>query len=211
LPSHQKFTTPACGKARRPQLLLVIAAVVISGGLVAWSEWRRSRVVTSDPPLPLAPPITKPETAADTDEPPTGKFEPTVVNDAAAPGEAPPGMVWIPGGEFSMGCDDPRGCVCGGNDPMPDARPIHRVYVDGFWMDVTEVTNEQFAKFVEATGYVTIAEQKPKQEDFPDAPPENLVPGSTVFVPTIIWRRCSRSGTKCMWAHGTKSMLRPPV
>ena len=67
---------------------------------------------------------------------------------------------------------------------MPDTRPIHRVAVDGFWMDKTDVTNEQFGKFVEATLYVTIAEQTPKAEDFPGAPPENLVAGSTVFTPT---------------------------
>ena len=44
---------------------------------------------------------------------------------------------------------------------MPDTRPIHRVYVDAFWMDATEVTNEQFARFAKATGYVTVAEKKP--------------------------------------------------
>jgi len=93
-------------------------------------------------------------------------------------------MVWIPGGEFSMGSEDPRACVCGGSDPMPDARPIHRVYVDGFWMDATEVTNQQFETFVKATGYVTIAERVPTKEEFPTAPPENLVAGSTVFTPT---------------------------
>jgi len=64
-----------------------------------------------------------------------------------------------------------------------DSRPIHRVYVDGFWMDATEVTNEQFAKFVAATGYVTVAERTPTQEDFPGAPPENLIAGSVVFTP----------------------------
>ncbi|HEV2970459.1 MAG TPA: formylglycine-generating enzyme family protein [Pirellulales bacterium] len=96
----------------------------------------------------------------------------------------PEGMVWIPGGEFSMGCADPTLCVDGGHEKMPDARPIHRVYVDGFWMDKTDVTNEQFAKFVAATGYVTIAEQTPKAEDFPGAPLEYLVAGSTVFTPT---------------------------
>src|SRR6185295_11229338 len=69
-------------------------------------------------------------------------------------GPAPEGMVWIPGGEFDMGSNDPRKCVCGGPDAMNDARPIHRVYVDGFWMDSTEVTNQQFAAFVDATGYV---------------------------------------------------------
>jgi formylglycine-generating enzyme required for sulfatase activity len=92
-------------------------------------------------------------------------------------------MVWIPGGEFSMGSDDPRTCSCGGKDAMPDARPIHRVYVDGFWMDRTTVTNGQFEQFVKATGYVTVAERKPRLEDFPNAPPENLVAGSTVFTP----------------------------
>ena len=105
---------------------------------------------------------------------------------AAAPGtaaEAPEGMVWIPGGEFSMGCEDPRGKPFGGRDPMPDAQPIHRVVVAPFWMDRTEVTNDQFAAFVAATGYVTVAETPPRAEDFPGAPPENLVAGSIVFSP----------------------------
>lgn len=94
-----------------------------------------------------------------------------------------PGMVWIPGGEFDMGA------VVNGQGsaemPMPsnDAEPIHRVRVDGFWMDKTEVTNEQFAKFVAATGYVTIAERAPTKEEFPTAPAENLVAGSVVFTP----------------------------
>ncbi len=110
-------------------------------------------------------------------------FGPTVANTAAAPGDAPAGMVWIPGGEFSMGCRDPRNLPAGGPDAMPDARPIHRVYVDGFWMDETEVTNEQFAKFVDATGYRTVAEIPPRQEDYPQAPPENLVAGSVIFTP----------------------------
>ena len=65
-----------------------------------------------------------------------------------------------------------------------DSLPVHRVYVDGFWMDETEVTNAEFAKFVKATGYVTIAERKPTLEEFPGAPPENLVAGSVVFTPS---------------------------
>ena len=64
-----------------------------------------------------------------------------------------------------------------------DAQPIHRVYVDGFWMDQTDVTNEQFSQFVRATSYVTVAERKPRAEDFPGAPPENLFAGSVVFSP----------------------------
>jgi formylglycine-generating enzyme required for sulfatase activity len=83
-------------------------------------------------------------------------------------------MVWIPPGEFWMGAQHAR---------MPDSRPVHRVRVDGFWMDRTEVTNTQFEAFVKATGYVTVAEKTPKAEDFPGAPPENLVAGSVVFTP----------------------------
>jgi formylglycine-generating enzyme len=92
-------------------------------------------------------------------------------------------MVWIPGGEFSMGALDPPATNTAGMHGAADARPIHRVYVDGFWMDRTDVTNDQFATFVKATGYVTVAERKPRAEDFPDAPPENLVAGSVVFSP----------------------------
>src|SRR6185436_8709836 len=77
---------------------------------------------------------------------------------APAPGPAPPGMVWIPGGEFWMGCDD-----CG----MPDALPVHLVSVAGFWMDTTPVTNAEFERFVRATRYVTVAERKPDPKDFP--------------------------------------------
>jgi formylglycine-generating enzyme required for sulfatase activity len=87
-------------------------------------------------------------------------------------------MVWIPGGDFSMGSHDPREMMCGGPDAMDDARPIVRVHVDGFWMDETDVTNEEFEKFVQATGYITIAEQSPKPEQFPQVPKEMLVPGS---------------------------------
>ena len=82
-------------------------------------------------------------------------------------------MVWIGGGSFLMGSEEGQ----------PDEKPVHEVTVSGFWMDRYEVTNEQFEKFIKATGYVTIAERKPKQEDFPDAPPEALVPGAIVFTP----------------------------
>ena len=92
-------------------------------------------------------------------------------------------MVWIPGGEFSMGANDPPDMDDVGMKATQDARPIHRVHVDGFFMDTTVVTNAQFAVFVQATGYVTVAERKPRAEDFPGAPPENLVAGSVVFSP----------------------------
>ena len=93
-------------------------------------------------------------------------------------------MVWIPGGEFTMGTDSELG--------RPEEKPAHRVRVDGFWMDQTEVTNAQFRAFVEATGYVTTAEKPPSLEEImsqsppgtPPPPKEKLVPGSLVFTPT---------------------------
>lgn len=86
----------------------------------------------------------------------------------------PPSMVWIPGGKFRMGTDDPR---------FPDARPVHEVEVSGFYMDEHEVTNAQFAEFVSATGYVTVAERPLDPADYPGVPESVLVPGSAVFVP----------------------------
>src|SRR5258706_2043034 len=61
------------------------------------------------------------------------------------------GMVWIPGGTFWMGSDDGQS----------DEKPAHQVTVEGFWMDQTEVTNEQFEKFARAARYMTVAERKP--------------------------------------------------
>jgi sulfatase modifying factor 1 len=111
-------------------------------------------------------------------------FQPTMPNAASAPGPAPAGMVWIPGGEFSMGAQDPPDPTdTVGMKATTDSRPVHRVFVDGFWMDTTEVTNRQFAAFVKATGYVTVAERTPRAEDFPGVPLENLVAGSVVFTP----------------------------
>ncbi|HEV9037566.1 MAG TPA: formylglycine-generating enzyme family protein [Puia sp.] len=109
-------------------------------------------------------------------------FGPTRLN-TFRPEHIPAGMVWIPGGEFSMGNADPVGTPDGGHERMNDARPVHRVYIDGFLMDATEVTNNEFAAFVKATGYVTVAEQKPTRTEFPDAKEENLVTGSIVFTP----------------------------
>ena len=90
-------------------------------------------------------------------------------------------MVWIPGGEFSMGAAETPGMSPVGMQATTDSRPVHRVAVDGFWMDETEVTNAQFAAFVRATEYVTVAERTPRPEDFPNVPREKLVAGSVVF------------------------------
>jgi sulfatase modifying factor 1 len=69
------------------------------------------------------------------------------------PQNGPPGMVWVPGGEFTMGA------IEGDEQARRDEFPAHPVAVDGFWMDATEVTNSQFKEFVDATGYITVAEK----------------------------------------------------
>ena len=115
--------------------------------------------------------------------PPPPALGPTIENHLPPPVPAPEGMVWIPGGEFSMGAAVPSDGNEVGMQAALDSRPIHRVYVDGFWMDKTDVTNEEFARFVKATGYKTVAERKPRAEDFPGVPPEKLVPGAVVFSP----------------------------
>ncbi len=83
-------------------------------------------------------------------------------------------MAWIPGGTFRMGSAD----------FYPEERPVHRVTVDGFWMDRHPVTAKEFDRFVAATGYVTVAERPLVPADYPDADPALLVPGSLVFQPT---------------------------
>ena len=89
----------------------------------------------------------------------------------------PEGMAYIPGGTFQMGLQPQMGLP----GMMDNARPAHDVTVNSFWMDITEVTNEQFAKFVDATGYKTIAERPLNPADFPGVDPALLAPGSVVF------------------------------
>ena len=98
-----------------------------------------------------------------------------LTQEPTAPPSAPPfpDMVWIPGGTFEMGASIPA---------YPDEGPIHTVTVSGFWMDKYQVTNKQFQQFVEETGYVTFAEKPPRAEDYPNADPALLVPGSAVFI-----------------------------
>ena len=98
--------------------------------------------------------------------------------------EAPPGMLWIPGGEFSMGSAGP--------EAMPEEQPVHRVRITGFWMDAAEVTNAEFRRFVEATSYVTTAERPP---DFDEEP------GSLVFSPSP--ERASGAMEWWAWSPGT--------
>jgi formylglycine-generating enzyme required for sulfatase activity len=98
--------------------------------------------------------------------------------------KASPAMVWIPGGTFLMGTND--------KESFPNERPAHLVQVQGFWMDEHDVTNAEFSKFVEATGYLTTAERRIDWEDLkkelpPGTPkPDDsaLAPGALVFTPT---------------------------
>ncbi|MFT4126728.1 MAG: formylglycine-generating enzyme family protein [Gordonia sp. (in: high G+C Gram-positive bacteria)] len=82
-------------------------------------------------------------------------------------------MVHLPGGEFVMGSDH----------DYPEERPAHRRTVDAFWIDRSPVTNAEFARFVDATGYVTTAESAPDPADYRDADPALLVAGSLLFTP----------------------------
>ena len=80
-------------------------------------------------------------------------------------------MTWIAGGTFAMGSDE----------FYPEERPVHRVTVDGLWMDEKPVTAAEFRRFVRETSYVTVAERPLDPADYPDADPDLLVPGSLVF------------------------------
>jgi formylglycine-generating enzyme required for sulfatase activity len=84
-----------------------------------------------------------------------------------------PNMVWIPGGTFRMGSDN----------HYPEEAPVHRVAVDGFWIDRAPVTNREFRAFIEATGHVTVAERDPDPKDYPGALPHMLRAGSLMFNP----------------------------
>lgn len=83
------------------------------------------------------------------------------------------GMLFIAGGTFRMGSDG----------HYPEEAPAHRVTMDGFWIDITPVTNRQFREFVAATGHVTYAEIPPDPQDYPNALPHMLKAGSLVFTP----------------------------
>lgn len=109
---------------------------------------------------------------------------PSVVSEVTQPRSEADGMVRIVAGEYTMGTDSALG--------WSDEKPAHRVRIEGFWIDVTEVTNAQFAKFIDATGYITTAEKAPTAEEIlaqsapgtPVPPKENLVAGSLVFTMT---------------------------
>jgi sulfatase modifying factor 1 len=80
-------------------------------------------------------------------------------------------MIWIDGGSFLMGS----------NDFYPEERPVHGTAVEGFWIDAHPVTVDEFTRFAEETGYMTVAERPLDPAAFPGADPALLVPGALVF------------------------------
>jgi sulfatase modifying factor 1 len=171
----KSVSVPTASGIARPYLWVGVTLLVLAIFLISWrflaprQEHSAATVVVpvSSPAMPKA----------------VTEFQPTVENKGPASASVPAGMAWIPGGEFSMGAKEDSSMNGVGMQATVDSRPIHRVYVDGFWMDKTDVTNAEFYRFVKATKYVTVAERKPRAEDFPGAPPENLVAGSVVFSP----------------------------
>jgi formylglycine-generating enzyme required for sulfatase activity len=107
-------------------------------------------------------------------------------------------MAWIPGGTFRMGSDD----------FYPEERPVHRVAVDGFWMDIQPVTVAEFRRFVDATGYVSVAERVPDPADYPGVDPSLLVPGSLVFRRPA--RRVPLDDPRRWWAYVPGAFWRAP-
>jgi formylglycine-generating enzyme required for sulfatase activity len=106
------------------------------------------------------------------------------LNPVAGRGTAHTGMRWIKGGEFYMGAADKKG--------RSDEYPRHKVKLSGFWIDANEVTNAQFKRFVDATGYISTAEKAPDWDelkkqlppDTPKPPDSLLVAAALVFTPT---------------------------
>jgi formylglycine-generating enzyme required for sulfatase activity len=95
----------------------------------------------------------------------------------------------------------------GSDQHYPEEAPAHRVAVSSFWIDPCPVTNRRFRRFVEATGYVTVAELPPDPNDYPGALPHMLKPGSLVFTPprhavdTSDWRQWWRFEFGASWHH----------
>jgi formylglycine-generating enzyme required for sulfatase activity len=108
-------------------------------------------------------------------------------------------MVRVPAGQFLMGSDT----------QYAEERPVHRQDATPYWLDQHPVTNAEFRRFVTDAGWVTTAERPPQPEDFPDADPADLVPGSLVFQPTPgrvpldDWRRWWQWTPGADWRHPT--------
>jgi formylglycine-generating enzyme required for sulfatase activity len=137
-------------------ILVLVGYLGYAGHLGTAGDWRRHVITPIRNWLwpPPAPEVEDPEEAAE-----------PAINDRKPPGPAPQGMVWVPGGWFWRGSDLE---IC------PDAAPMRKIYVDGFWMDAKTITNRQFKAFVDETGYQTVAERKPDLKEFSRLSPEAM-------------------------------------
>ncbi len=164
---------PSSVRTRKLVLLLLLttlAVAAVCAGVLNSNAGRSEKLAPMATPAEASVSrLPDPENAV---VPGDGAVVPTVVERVPPPGTPPEGMVWIPPGRFSMGSSHAL---------FEDARPIHTVELDGFWMDATPVTNRQFGRFVQATGYLTVAEHKPSPEDLPGVPADKRVPGSIVY------------------------------
>jgi formylglycine-generating enzyme required for sulfatase activity len=114
-------------------------------------------------------------------------------------------MIFVAGGTYRMGSDK----------HYPEEAPVHRVTVEGFWIDRTPITNRQFKDFVKATGHVTTAEIPPDPKDYPGALPHMLYAGSLVFTPPRhpvdlrVWSQWWQFMKGANWRHpyGPKSNI----
>lgn len=160
-----------------PLMVVVAAVAVLIAAVVAPTAQVPSDPVAVDAPVRVvvdksvvpdkAPAASAPFEQAARPRGVTGDVEAAIVVEPTGP--APDeGMVWISGGTFLMGNAEP-------GVRQRDEFPRHRVTVDGFWMDATEVTNAEFAEFVKATGYVTVAEQRVEKEDLAGEVPPGVL------------------------------------
>lgn len=155
-----------------PQLLLPFFTVVILTTFIGCGEKKK----TIDTPEPSKTLISSKES----------RKVPDLIIEQPVGVSTPEGMTWIPGGEFQ------QGAASMDQEAMGHEKPAHRVAVDGFFMDITEVTNSAFKKFVDETGYVTIAERKIDWEEMKKQLPEGtpkphdsiMQPGSLTFQKT---------------------------
>ncbi|HVX11534.1 MAG TPA: formylglycine-generating enzyme family protein [Pirellulales bacterium] len=154
----KSVATPSQIRASRMIVAAAVLVAVIGIVCTAWMATHPVSIVLADHAIPSSEPF---------------------INNAEKnrPRGEPEGMIWIPGGQFWMGAYEKD------KDRFRDALPQHIVYVDGFWMDRTEVTNAQFEVFVRETGYRTVAEREIDPRSLPEVDSEKLLPGSAVFTP----------------------------
>jgi sulfatase modifying factor 1 len=110
-------------------------------------------------------------------------------------------FVWVPEGHFSMGAQ---------SSLFADALPVHDVFVDGFWLSNTEITNSQFEVFVNATGYITLAERPLSKELYPQLSEEERLAGGMVFSPPPTQNDVNLNNSTSWWSFVVGANWRHP-